>query len=81
MDAALESLRRVSGAKNVVLSDCNGVELSRTGDSIESLELFSAVFQNARDTMSRIHEINLVITEYDEFYLVQRGYGEVHCSL
>ena len=73
MEAALESLRKVSGATNVVISDCNGVELSRAGDTIESLELFSAVFQNARDQMQRIKEINVVVTEYDEFYLVQKG--------
>lgn len=31
--------------------------------------------------MSRIKEINVVVTEYDEFYLVQKGYGEVHISV
>ena len=81
MEAVLERMRQVSGADNVIISDCNGVELCTSGKSIEHLELFSAVFQNVRDQMQRLNKVDKIVTEYNEFYLIQQGLGDIHVSV
>jgi hypothetical protein len=81
MEETLEAFRQSAGAMNVIISDCNGVQLCGAGESIEGLELFSAVFQNARDQLARLVEVSQIITEYATFFLIQVGQGDIHISL
>jgi hypothetical protein len=81
MEETLEAFRKAAGAVNVIISDVNGVQLCGAGENIEGLELFSAVFQNARDQLARLVQVSQIITEYESFFLIQVGKGELHISM